>query len=91
MTAFYAAGTNILLSTAGGNEQKYMGVMNTRQISTFASAESQTRFICRKHQVLVTIYDHAVHSFLMLMQSQIDVLKNRNITTLIQNVLLIWI
>jgi len=34
------------------------------------------RFMRRKQKVLVTIYDHAVHSFLMLMQSRVDVLGN---------------
>jgi len=50
--------------------------MNTTRISIFASAESQTRFIRRKQKVLVTLYNHAVHSFLTLMQARVDVLRN---------------
>jgi len=56
--------------------KKDVGVMNTTRISTFASAESQTRFMRQKQKVLVTIHDHAVHSFLMLMQSRVEVLRN---------------
>jgi len=76
VTASSAAGTKILLSTARRNGQKDVAVMNTMQISTFAFAESQTRFMRQKQKVLVTIHDHAVHSFLMLMQSRVDVLRN---------------
>jgi len=62
-----------------GNRQRNVGVVNTTEISTFASAESQTvRFIRRKQKVLVTFHNHAVHSFLMLMQSRVDVLRKNN-------------
>jgi len=66
VTASCAAGAKILLDTAWGNGQ----------IFTFASAESQMRFLRRKQKVLVTLYNHAVHSFLALMQPRVDVLRN---------------
>jgi len=76
VTASSAAGTKILLGTARGNGQIYVGVMNTTRISTFALAESQMRFMRRKQNVLATLHNHAVRSFLMLMQPRVDVLRN---------------
>jgi len=76
VTAPSVAGTKILLGTARGDGQKNVGVMNTTQISTFASAESQMRFMHRKRKVLAAFHNHSVHSFLMLMQSRVDVLRN---------------
>jgi len=61
-----------------GDGQRNMGVVNTTKISTFASAESRMRFIRRKRKFLVTFHNYAVHSFLMLMQSKVDVLRNNN-------------
>jgi len=70
--------------------QQNMGVVSTMKKLTFARAESQIRFLCRRHSVLASIRKHVAQSFLMLMQSRADVpvVINNNHSARIQYVLL---
>jgi len=70
--------------------QQNMRVVSTTKKLTFARAESQIRFLRRRHSVLVSIRKHVARSFLTPMQSRADmpVVINNNHSASIQYVLL---